>query len=290
MTETSLAFAKLNISLDIVSKMADGFHHMKMVMQTVGLCDEITITCAPGEGISIEAGQPYLPRDERNIAAKAALAFYAHTGIAGYHTRISIKKEIPVCAGLGGGSADGACALRMLDRMFRTGLGPETLESIGAGVGSDVPFCVAGGTSLAEGRGEILTALPPMPRSHIVICKPPFAFSTPELFGQVRCEKIRARPDTDGIVAALGRGEICGIARRMYNVFEDALPRGAQEIADIKYALLDQGALGAIMTGSGPAVFGLFDDGARAESAYAHLIKNYRECYLTETVERIEYQ
>ena len=287
MTETSPAFAKVNLSLDIVSKMADGYHHMRMVMQTVSLSDEVTIECTPGEGVSVDAGLSYLPGDERNIAVKAALAFYKHTGIKGHSTHIRMKKSIPVCAGLGGGSADGACVLRMLDRMLDTKLGYETLEMLGASVGSDVPFCISGGTRLAEGRGDILTELPPIPKSHIVICKPPFACSTPELFGRVRTEKIRARPDTDGMIAALERGDLSGIARRMYNVFEDILPRGTREVSEIKYAMLDKGALGAVMTGSGPAVIGLFDNEAQARSSYGHLKSTYKECYLAETVERL---
>ena len=286
MIETAVACAKLNISLDIISKAADGYHNMKMVMQSISLNDEITVECVPGEGVCVESGLPYLPDDERNIAAKAALAFFVYTGIRGYRTAIRINKKIPVCAGLGGGSSDGACVLRMLDRMFKTGLEIKTLETIAGRIGSDVPFCVAGGTILAEGRGDLLTRLAPMPQCSIVICKPPFSCSTPELFGRVRCEKIRARPDTDGIVAAIDKNDLRGIARRMYNVFEDVLPRGAREVADIKYAMHDNGALGAVMSGSGPTVFGLFDDDICAHETYERLKQNYKECFTAETVER----
>ena len=286
--EQGLAYAKLNISLDIVSKMADGYHNMLMIMQSVGLSDEITVVCEPGEGISVDTELPYLPGDERNIAVKAAIAFFKHTGVGRHRTRISIKKNIPVCAGLGGGSADGACVLRLLDKVFGTDLGYPALEDIGSGVGSDVPFCIAGGTRLAEGRGELLTDLPPLPRCHIVICKPPFSCSTPELFGKINCEKIRARPDTEGIIEALGSGDLRSIARRMYNVFEDVLPRGARDIADIKYSLLDSGALGAAMTGSGSAVFGIFDDECRAQKAYEAIRRDYKECFLAETTEKLE--
>ena len=285
MNETAQAYAKINISLDIVSKMNDGYHNLKMVMQTVSLCDEITIECSPGEGITVEAGLAYLPSDERNIAAKAARVFFEYTGISGYTTAITIKKQIPVCAGLGGGSADGACVLRMLDRMFKTDLGRGKLEMLAVSFGSDVPFCISGGTKLAEGRGEILTDLPDIPRCCIVICKPSFSFSTPELFKRVRCEKIRARPDTDGIIKALGNGDICGIARRMYNVFEDILPHGTQDINDIKNLLIDSGALGAVMTGSGPAVFGLFDNEDNARAAFLRLGDDYKDCFLAETVQ-----
>ena len=285
MKETSHAYAKINISLDIVSKMPDGYHYLKTVMQTVSLSDEITIECAEGTGVSIDSGQPYLPGDERNIAVKAALAFFAQTGITGYKTHIAIKKNIPVCAGLGGGSTDGACVLRLLDKMFETKLGRKTLETLGNTIGSDVPFSVEGGTKLAEGRGEILTDLPPLPHSHIVICKPPFACSTPELFGRIKCEKIRARPDTEGLINALKESDIYGVARRMYNVFEDVLPRGEVDIAEIKSILLDNNALGAVMTGSGPAVFGIFDCLPHAQNAYEQLKINYKECYLTETIQ-----
>jgi len=287
MTETDSAFAKINISLDIVSKRHDGFHDLKMVMQSISLCDEITVGCVPGEGVGVESGLPYLPDDERNIAAKAALAFFQHTGIKGYRANIRIKKNIPVCAGLGGGSADGAAVLRMLDRMFDSGLGRIALEKLGSSIGSDIPFCITGGTKLAEGKGEILTDLKPMPRCCIVVCKPAFSFSTPELFGRIRCEKIHARPDTDGLLDALEKGDLNGVARRMYNVFEDALPRGERHIAEIKYTMLDNGALSAIMTGTGPTVFGLFQDEACAQKAYEQLKPGYSDCYLAETTERL---
>jgi len=287
MIETSVAYAKINISLDIVSKMDNGFHHMKMVMQTISLCDEIHLECIPGEGISIDAGKPYLPRDDRNIAIKAANAFFNHTGITGYRTFIKIKKDIPACAGLGGGSADGACVLRMLDKMFQTGLGRKKLEEIGGTIGSDVPFCIAGGTSLAEGKGDVLTDLPQMPDCYIVICKPTFSCSTPELFGRMKCDKIRARPDTAGLIGSLGTGDIGGVARRMYNVFEDVLPHGKQDVDEIKSVMLDNGALGAVMTGSGPAVFGLFDDLVKAENAYGSLKPIFKECHVTQPAARL---
>ena len=287
MIETGVAYAKINLSIDIISKMADGYHSIKTVMQSISLGDRITIECSPGEGVSAETGLLYLPDDERNIAIKAALVFFKHTDIQGYHTHISINKSIPVCAGLGGGSTDGACVLRLLDKMFDAGLGTGKLEKLGGTIGSDIPFCIAGGTKLAEGRGDVLTGLAPIPHCYIVICKPPFSCSTPELFGRIKCEKIRARPDTDGIVAALGNGDLEGVARRMYNVFEDVLPRGSRDIADIKYTMHDSGALGTSMTGSGPAVFGLFDAEACAQRAFEHLRQSYEECFFADTVDCI---
>ena len=287
MTETAAAYAKINLSLDIISKMDDGYHNIKTIMQSISLCDEITVECIPGMGVSAETDLSYLYGDERNIATKAALAFFNYLCLEGYQTRIRIKKNIPVCAGLGGGSADGACVLRMLDKMFDTRLGQDVLEKIGKGIGSDVPFCIAGGTCLAEGRGDVLTVLPQIPRCYIVICKPPFSCSTPELFGRVKCDKIRARPDTEGLITALGKGDLRSAAQRMYNVFEDVLPRGMHDVAEIKYTLHDSGALGAAMTGSGPAVFGIFNDESCAKKAYESLASCYKECFLAETTGKL---
>ena len=279
-SSTSYAYAKLNLSLDIVSRLDSGYHNMKMVMQTISLSDKITIECKPGSGFSINPGLPYLPRDERNIAVKAAKLFFEHTGISGFHTFINIEKSISVCAGMGGGSADAACVLRTLDDLFETELGHDTLRSLGLSIGSDVPFCISGGTALAEGRGEILTYLPPLPVAFFVVCKPHFSCSTPELFSLVKCDKIRARPDTAGLIAALENSDLGGVARRMYNVFEDILPRGKSAIDDIKWNLLDYGALGAVMTGSGPTVFGIFDNENSAHRAYERLKADYDECFL----------
>ena len=284
MIETANAYAKLNLSLDIVSKMDDGYHYLKTVMQSISLSDEITVKCVPGSGVSVETGLSYIPGDERNIAAMAARAFFKHTCIEGFRTHIRIEKKIPVCAGLGGGSADGACVLRILNNLFGTNLDLKTLEAIGGSIGSDVPFCVAGGTALAEGRGDILKDLTPISRCYVVVCKPLFSCSTPELFKKVRCEKIRARPDTDGIVEALEKHDLRGVAQRTYNVFEDILPRGIRDIADIKYAMHDNGALGAAMSGSGPTVFGLFDNETYAILAFEQLKTSYEECFIAETV------
>lgn len=293
---STLAHAKVNLSLDILSKMDDGYHELKTVMQTVSLADEVTVECIsdpdgspsakPGT-VSVSTGLSYIPNDQRNIAAKAADVFFRHTGISlGGTARIGIqiKKNIPVCAGLGGGSADAACVLRILDKMFETSLGRAALEELGGTVGADVPFCISGGTKLAGGRGEILTDLPPLPKCFVLICKPPFSCSTPELFGRVICSKIRERPDTEGLLKAINAHDIGGIARRMYNVFEDILPKGKSDIESIKGIMIEHGALGAVMTGSGSSVFGIFDNEAYAREAHKALSGTYSECFLAETI------
>ena len=277
------AFAKLNLTLDILRRREDGYHDLQMVMQSIDLADELTITPTEGVG-AMSTTLSYLPSDGRNLAQMAAEAFRNAAGRGG-QLDISIVKRIPVCAGMAGGSSDAAAVLRAMNELTGAGYTPAELAKIGEAVGSDVPYCVVGGTALAEGRGERLTPLPPLPPCHVVVCKPPFPISTPQLFSRVDMRKIARRPDTEGMLAALAAGDLTGVARRMYNVFEDVLePRRQAEISAIKAALIDCGALGAAMTGSGPTVFGLFDDLTAAESARARLSGSYQDVFLCRTL------
>ena len=277
------AYAKLNLTLDILRRRKDGYHDLQMVMQSIDLADELDISPAQGEG-AMSTTLSYLPQDGRNLAQLAAQAFREATG-SDLQVDIAIDKHIPVCAGMAGGSSDAAAVLRAMDALTGTGLSPERLAEIGQAVGSDVPYCVTGGTALAEGRGEILTPLPSLPPCHVVVCKPPFPISTPQLFGRVDVRKIVRRPDTAGLLAALEAGDLVEVARRMYNVFEDVLePRRQNEICAIKAALIDCGALGASMTGSGPTVFGLFDDQEAAQTAYEQLRGSYQDVFLCRTL------
>ena len=275
-----LANAKINLTLDILRRREDGYHDLQMVMQSVTLADKLTVTPAQGtEGVAA-SDLHFLPTGGKNLAQMAAAAFRAATGLGG-EVDVAIQKHVPVCAGLAGGSADAAAVLIAMNRLTGAGLSPEQLAAIGEAVGSDVPFCVLGGTVLAQGRGERLTPLPPLPPCFIVICKPPFSISTPQLFSRVNVRKIVRRPDTPGVVAALGAGDLAGVARRMYNVFEDVLdPRRLSELNEIKGVLIDCGALGASMSGSGPSVFGLFEDEVRAQDACRRLRGTYRDVFL----------
>ena len=278
------ACAKLNLTLDVLGRRPDGYHDMRMVMQTVSLCDHLLIEYGTGAPVRVSSNLDYLPTGGSNLAAAAALRLCEAVGRT-CGVSIAIQKGIPVCAGLAGGSADAAAVLRGLNQLLDLGLSWEDLAEIGQRIGSDVPYCVLGGTALAEGRGERLTPLPPLPHCWAVLCKPYFSISTPELFGRIDSVHIRCRPDTDGVLAALEQGDLIGVARRMYNVFEDVLPerRGA-EVAEIKNLLIQQGALGASMSGTGPTVFGLFSDRTQARDAFRILREHYRETYLTETV------
>ncbi len=274
------ARAKINLTLDILRRREDGYHDMQMVMQSVTLADRLTVTPARGAEGQAASDLRFLPTGNKNLAQVAAAAFREAVGLGG-EVDVDIQKRVPVCAGLAGGSADAAAVLRAMNRLSGAGLSPARLAEIGARAGSDVPFCVLGGTALAEGRGERLTPLPPLPPCRIVICKPPFSVSTPQLFGRVNVRKIVRRPDTAGVVAALEAGDLAGVARRMYNVFEDVMePRRYAEISSIKAELIDCGALGASMSGSGPSVFGLFDSEAAAREALARLRDSYRDVFL----------
>ena len=275
-----LANAKINLTLDILRKREDGYHDLQMVMQSVTLADRLTVTPARGAEGRTASNLRFLPTGGKNLAQVAAAVFREATGLGG-EVDVDIRKHIPVCGGLAGGSADAAAVLRAMNQLTGAGLSLERLAEIGARAGSDVPFCVLGGTALAEGRGERLTPLPPLPTCRIVICKPPFSISTPQLFGRVNVRKIVRRPDTAGVLAALEAGDLAGVARRMYNVFEDVLePRRYREIASVKGLLIDCGALGASMSGSGPSVFGLFEREADAQAAQNRLRESFRDVFL----------
>lgn len=279
------AYAKLNLSLDVLNKRPDGYHEMKMVMQTVSLRDKLTVETGTGRPLEMRSNLGFLPADEHNLAAAAALALCRETGTDPGGLSIKLDKSIPVCAGMAGGSADAAAVLRGLNELLGLGLSQTRLEEIGALVGSDVPYCVGGGTALAEGRGEVLTPLPPLPRCHVVLCKPAFSVSTPELFRALDGCRIRRRPDTAGLTEALAAEDLPGVARRMYNVFEHVLPqRRYQEICAIKNSLIQHGALGASMSGTGPTVFGLFDRQQAAEDAWSALRAQYQETFLVESM------
>ncbi|MGM9662607.1 MAG: 4-(cytidine 5'-diphospho)-2-C-methyl-D-erythritol kinase [Oscillospiraceae bacterium] len=283
---TLSACAKLNLTLDILRRRPDGYHDLAMVMQSISLADSVTLTLEEAPGVRCESDLGYLPCDGRNLAVKAALAFFRDTGISAPGLRIRLHKRIPTSAGMAGGSSDAAAVLRGLRALLAPHLPETELERTAATVGSDVPYCLRGTTALAEGRGEVLTDLPPLPHCWFVVCKPDFPISTPELFSRVRVEALAYHPDTKGMQAALAAGDLEGVARRMFNVFEEVLPRKYGEVFTIKHRLLELGAMNAAMSGSGPTVYGLFSRRAAAEEAFAALRGEYAQCFLAEPVAR----
>ena len=261
------AHAKLNLTLDILGRRGDGYHEMQMVMQTVSLHDDVTVTLADGGGIRCRVEGADLPCDEHNLAVKAAKAF-CETMDYGGGIDIALRKRIPSEAGMAGGSADAAAVLRALRDLISPALTDERLEQIGASVGSDVPFCIRGGTQLAEGRGEKLSVLKPAPKFFVAVCKPDFPISTPALFARVDSVTITDRPDTAAMLNAIERGDADALCANVRNVFEQALEGKQRDcIEKLKHALLLHGAKAAAMTGSGSVVFGLFSDEAACRTA-----------------------
>lgn len=280
------AYAKVNLALDILGRRDDGYHTMRMVMQAVSLGDTVTVTETAG-GFALLAEGLELPPDRKTMEQQAAEAFFAALGRPVPGLEVRLEKKVPAYAGLGGGSADVAAVLRCLRRLYCPEMPLPQLEAVGARVGSDVPFCLRGGTCLAEGRGEVLTDLPPLPPCEIVLCKPDFGLPTPALFARVDGGDLGRRPDVDGMAAALARGDLDAVAARLGNVFETVLTgeEGAA-VAAIRRTLLDCGALGAVMSGSGPTVFGLFRDAAAAREAARTLSERYAQTYLARPVQK----
>lgn len=282
------AYAKLNISLDVGKCREDGYHEMTMVMQSISLADTVTVTLNDTGKLRAKTSLPFIPGDERNLAVKAALCYLAAIGQEGQGALIEIQKTVPVGAGMGGGSSDAAAVLRAMNRLFGHALTTADLEALSCKVGSDVAFCVAGGTALATGRGEKLEPLPPLPDCAFVVCKPSFSVSTPELFRKLDQLPLRRHPDTAGLLTAIREGQLNQVCRRMYNVFEDVDDRRMRTVADIKSRLLDAGALGAVMTGTGSAVFGVFSPGQALEGVCAPLRREYGFCESAVCVGRLE--
>ena len=277
------AWAKLNLSLDVLGARPDGFHDLRMVMQSVDLHDDVTITLDDTGTCRAETNRSYLPCGADNVAVRAAQVFLARAGLdCGVHIRL--HKRIPVCAGLGGGSSDAAAVLRALNRWKDYPLSVYALCELGAQIGSDVPFCVLCGTALAEGRGERLTKLPDTPEMFTVICKPDVCFSTPALYAKLDDVALAKRPDTRAMRAALEKGDLEAIGAGLCNVFEQVAIPDHLELNYIKSIMMSYGAYGAQMTGSGSAVYGLFDSFEYAAVACTMLKDNYPQVFIAKTV------
>ena len=261
------AYAKINLSLDVLGIRPDGYHDLKGIMQTISLCDDLTLHLDTGREWQLDCGNPLIPNDNRNLAWRAAESFFKATDIHPNGVSIHMKKRIPSEAGMGGGSADAAAVLRALNRHYSFPFSCESLISLAATVGSDVPFCLYGGTAIAEGRGERLTWLPDLSECVIVACKPDFSVSTPVLFRRVDGYSLRERPNHSAMEAAVRRQDLSGIGPLVCNVFDPIVGQDYPMIENIKNSMLRSGALGAQMTGSGSAVYGIFDRLDHAQDA-----------------------
>ncbi|MBR5535405.1 MAG: 4-(cytidine 5'-diphospho)-2-C-methyl-D-erythritol kinase [Clostridia bacterium] len=281
-TLTTKAFAKINLSLDVLGTLPNGYHEVKMVMQTVSLYDTVELTKTE-EGISLGCSLRFLPTGRENLAYRAAEEFFAETNIKG-GVKIFLKKLIPVGAGLAGGSSNAAAVLTGLNRLYEANLSTRKLCEIGARLGADVPYCIIGGTRLAEGIGEKLSPLPTLPDCHIVLVKPSFSISTKWVYDNIdACENI-THPPTDELIRALEAGDLKGVCANMGNVLEDVSIAHYPILTSVKEDLISAGAIASQMSGSGPTVFGIFDNHEKAQKAKEALWKKYKTAYVCRAV------
>lgn len=278
------ALAKINLGLDVLRRREDGYHEVKMIMQTISLCDELELRKRKQPGIQVRTNLHYLPTNENNLVYKAAQLlmeeFQIGDGIA-----IQLQKRIPVAAGMAGGSSDAAAVLWGMNQMYGLGLSRKGLMERGVRLGADVPYCVLRGTALAEGIGERLRTLPPMPKCYILLAKPGISVSTRFVYENLHANDLKPEqhPDVDAMIEAMKEKDLGLLTARMGNVLELVTVPAHPVIEEIKRYMLEAGALGAMMSGSGPTVFGIFDTQAKARKAY-HAMRAGRlvkQLYLT---------
>lgn len=264
------ALGKINLGLDVLGRRPNGYHDVRMVMQTVYLYDQILLEKTDKEGISLETNLFYLPVNENNLAYRAAKMLIDEFAIKeGVH--ISLEKHIPVAAGMAGGSSNAAAVLYGMNRLFQLGLTDQELMDRSVQLGADVPYCIMRGTVLAEGIGEELTPLPAMPKCHVLLAKPPISVSTQKVYEKLDAQEVTKHPDIDGILLGLQTGDLKKITSSMGNVLENVTITEYPQIERIKDVMKEEGALNAMMSGSGPTVFGIYDDKMLARRAAARI-------------------
>lgn len=280
------AYGKINLGLDVLRKRPDGYHDLDMIMQTVDVYDDILIAETENSGeITVKTDALVLSNGTDNLAYMAAKTLLDEFGI-GQGISINIHKRIPIAGGMAGGSADCAATLCGINKMFDLGLDKEQLMERGVKLGADVPYCIMGGTAIARGIGEILTPLPTPPQCHIVIAKPPISVSTAYVYGHIRPDEIQRHPDIEAMSAAIKEQDLKKLASLLYNVMEDVTVPAYPVIKNIKEVMIAQGALNSIMSGSGPTVFGLFNDLKKAQNAMEALKEKEltEQLYLTKFI------
>jgi 4-diphosphocytidyl-2-C-methyl-D-erythritol kinase len=280
------AYAKINLSLDVLHRRKDGYHDLHMVMQQVALCDHIYIRLSSVPGIHLKTDAAFLPSKRGNIAWRAAELLGTKSGInlAETGVEIEIKKRIPIAAGLAGGSADAAAVLKGLNQLWRLGMSIEELQMLGLQLGADVPYCLMGGTALAEGIGDRLTPLVLAKNFWVVLVKPAISVSTREVFQRLNLGCIHQRPDNMALISAMKNADVRGMAEAMANVLETVTIPLVPEIDEIKHKMLEFNATASLMSGSGPTVFGLFKDREKAQAAGSKLSLIYQEVQVTHTL------
>lgn len=278
------AFAKINLTLDVLGKREDGYHDLKSVMQTISLRDDIEIDVGTGKPWCLKCDAEGVPADERNLAWKAAKVYLDAIGKDPDGLEIRIVKRIPSQAGLGGGSADAGAVLRALNRHYGEPLSIWALAELGAQIGSDVPFCTVCGTAMVEGRGEKLRKLPDMPDCVFLVCKPDFSSSTPQLYAKLDEKPIGRRPDNQAMESAILSGDLGRVAEQVYNVFDPVVTEEHLELNYIKSICNSYGALNQQMSGSGSAVFAIMPNFEYAAVVCNMLRENYPQVFIAKPV------
>ncbi|MCH3965318.1 MAG: 4-(cytidine 5'-diphospho)-2-C-methyl-D-erythritol kinase [Clostridium sp.] len=276
------AYAKINLSLDVIGKRKDGYHFLKMIMQTIDLYDILTINRID-RGICIYCNKSYIPLDNRNLAYKAAELFMNTCNIKD-GIKINIEKHIPVSAGLAGGSTDAAAVLRTMRNIYKPNLSNRELERLALKIGTDVVYCISGGTALCEGIGEKVTRVTPFRNQIIVLIKPPFGVSSKEVYSILDLNKVNKHPDTKLLLKALEENDAVRLSKNMKNVLENVVLKKHHILKRIKREAMAAGALGALMSGSGPTIFAVFDDIQKAQLCYDKMKAKYKEVFITRTI------
>lgn len=266
------ANAKINLGLDVLCRREDGYHEVKMVMQTVGICDRLDFTKLSEDCIRVSADKEELPCDEHNLIYKAARLMKETYGIR-EGISVTLEKNIPIAAGMAGGSTDAAATIHGMDQLFELGLSLEEKQRLGVKIGADVPYCLMGGTALSEGIGEVLTALPAVPKAFLVVAKPDINVSTKFVYENLHANSLTEHPDIDGMVESIQKGDLKGITDRMENVLETVTTKHYPVIEEMKAFLKEYGAMNALMSGSGPTVFGVFEKEETARAAYGEMLR-----------------
>ncbi len=260
------AYAKVNLGLDVLRRREDGYHELRMIMQTVDLYDTLTLEKTEEPGISMTCNVEGLPCDERNLVYKSARLMFDTFELPG-GIRMHLEKRIPMAAGMAGGSTDAAAVFNGMNELYELGASKERLCELGVKIGADVPYCIVGGTALSEGIGEVLTQLPNVPDCVVLIAKPDFDVSTKYVYENLHANSLTYHPDIDAQVAAIRAGDLAGVVKVMDNVLETVTEKKYTEITTIKKVMEEYGAMRAMMSGSGPTVFGLYEDADKAEEA-----------------------
>lgn len=278
------ARAKINLGLDVLGKREDGYHEVRMVMQTIGIYDRLIITRIPEDEIRIKSNLEFLPLNENNLIYKAAKLLKEEYGYEG-GVEVDLNKFIPVAAGMAGGSTDAASTLFGINKLCNLKMSQHKMMKLGLRLGADVPYCVMRGTALAEGIGEKLTSLKPMPHCWILVAKPPVNVSTKLVYENLDISEVVEHPDIDGIIKAIEAQDVAGVAEKLGNVLEQVTIPLYPVIDTIKKDMLEHGALNSMMSGSGPTVFGIFPDEETAVKCQAFLKEKgqARQVYVTET-------